>query len=360
MLYQYESENNIPSTVSPFSISPEKAEKGIESKEGDIFSLGVALYYTLTGEYPFDGEVDDEIIYSRIKKTGIGVSNKIINHPYKLPVSIDRIRKDVPFEYSGLIAKMLKPFQIQRPKAAKFVSQLNFIEGELKKKHSMSFDECFDNIVIPKNITIKSELKEAIDKSELELRYQPIINLKTNTVQGFEVLVRWPKSPEGNDLPESFIPNIKKPEIIRDLGLWVVDNACRQLIKWNAEEHKNLFMIVNVSPEQIKEKGFKESFGGIIKKYNLGKQIIPELSRISSYDKSKLTEECYEDFLQFFSSRISLDEITSKYKTFQSKFAKLHIHSLIIDNAYLKEYKQNRSNFRKIEKSYSICQFCFD
>ena len=348
VLYKYESENNIRSSVSPFLVSPEKAESDIEQKGGDIFSLGVILYYVLTGKYPFDGESDDEIIKSRIKSKGLAAVNSL----YKVPPAIDTFRDDIAMEYSELIAHMLRPSSVQRPKIGKFIDRLNSIEIELEKQHSRNFNESFANIISFDNEVAddKSELKGALDRNELILYYQPIINLKSNTVSGFEALLRWPKSPTGNGLPGSFIPKINSLDVVNELGLWVVDNACRQLSEWNNGGYDDLYMVINISPEQIKDVKFKEVFGGIVKKYNLSNnQIIPEVSRISSYDKTDLTVECYESFLTFFNSRISLDEITSKYKALQRKFGKLRIHSLIIDSDYLINLNNSEEIFTKFK-----------
>jgi EAL domain-containing protein (putative c-di-GMP-specific phosphodiesterase class I) len=345
VLYMYESANKEHSTVSPFFISPEKAAQYTENEKGDIFSLGVALYYLLTGKYPFDGDSNDEIVYSRIKKGGRTTSGKIINNPYKPPINIDNLRDDIAVDYSELISKMLQPSLIQRPTAAKFISRLNKIEKELNVQASKSYNDSFSNIIIPDDVEIKSEFKKAIEQDEFTLNYQPVVDLKTLSVVGFEALLRWPKSPSGNSLPGSFIPNINDQNIIQELGGWVVDTACRQLVDWQNKGYKDLYLIINISPEQIKMKGFKEAFVGIVKKYNLDtKKIIPELSKItSSSDKTGLSSECYEDFLEFFNSRISLEEITSEYKMLQSKIGLMNIHSLIIDSVYLRNIKDTET-----------------
>ena len=114
--------------VSPYYISPEKAEKGKEESMGDVFSFGVFLYYFLTGEYPYNGDTENEIIFSRIKRRK---SNTHTNIEYLVPNSIVSYRGDeIREKVSLLIEKLIKPYPIQRPSAGEFVTELKLIDAE--------------------------------------------------------------------------------------------------------------------------------------------------------------------------------------------------------------------------------------
>ena len=124
IIYSFESVSHIESSASSYYISPEKAENGKEDEMGDVFSLGVAMYYMLTGCYPFDGEDRDEIVYSRIKRKSTGISQKIRSIPYRKPVGVDMLRNDIPIEWSELLNKLLHPYPVLRLKLSQFISEL--------------------------------------------------------------------------------------------------------------------------------------------------------------------------------------------------------------------------------------------
>jgi len=97
---------------------------------------------------------------------------------------------------------------------------------------------------------LESELGLAIQRGELRLFYQPIIDLKDERLVGAEALVRWQHPVRGLVPPDDFIPIAEESDLICDIGLWVLETACRQLATWQAEG-KNLYLSINVSVRQI-------------------------------------------------------------------------------------------------------------
>ncbi len=104
--------------------------------------------------------------------------------------------------------------------------------------------------------TIESELREAIQKKELRLHYQPIISTGTGKLSGFEALVRWEHPEKGLIFPDKFIDVAEKTSLINPLGRWVLIEACRQMEKWHTSfpECQNLTINVNFSVKQFMQK----------------------------------------------------------------------------------------------------------
>lgn len=94
---------------------------------------------------------------------------------------------------------------------------------------------------------LEMDLREAIERNELELHYQPIINLRRNAVAGFEALARWRHPVQGVVPPEVFIPVAEDTGMILALGEWALMDACRQATKWPDD----LKIAVNLSPVQV-------------------------------------------------------------------------------------------------------------
>jgi diguanylate cyclase (GGDEF)-like protein len=96
---------------------------------------------------------------------------------------------------------------------------------------------------------IEIDLREAIDRDELELHYQPLIDMRRNGVTGFEALVRWHHPLKGLVQPASFIPVAEDSGLIVPLGQWVLTEACRKAAQWP----NDLKIAVNISPMQLSD-----------------------------------------------------------------------------------------------------------
>lgn len=94
---------------------------------------------------------------------------------------------------------------------------------------------------------IEMSLRDAIDRNELELHYQPIIDLHRNVITGLEALARWRHPTKGWIPPAVFIPVAEDSGLIVKLGEWALGEACRQAAQWP----NNIRVSVNLSPVQI-------------------------------------------------------------------------------------------------------------
>jgi len=101
-------------------------------------------------------------------------------------------------------------------------------------------------------IELADELRAGIERGELELFYQPQVEIGSGRIEGLEALVRWNNPKRGLIMPSVFIPIAEKSAIIHRLGAWVFDAACRQMRQWEDERIAPPIMAVNVSGIQIK------------------------------------------------------------------------------------------------------------
>ena len=108
-------------------------------------------------------------------------------------------------------------------------------------------------------LQIASELVVAIDQNQLELEYQPILDLHTGSIVGAEALVRWAHPSRGRLLPRDFIPVAEDSGHLIELGHWVLDEAVRQLRRWAEEFPSSHVQVhVNLSPVEIRWAGAAE------------------------------------------------------------------------------------------------------
>ncbi|SDX83484.1 PAS domain S-box-containing protein/diguanylate cyclase (GGDEF) domain-containing protein [Allochromatium warmingii] len=97
---------------------------------------------------------------------------------------------------------------------------------------------------------LERDLKQGLIRQEVSLHYQPIVNLQNGQPLGFECLLRWHHSEQGFIRPDIFIPIAESSGLIRDLGNWVIETACRQLAHWRRQGW-SLYASVNISTRQI-------------------------------------------------------------------------------------------------------------
>jgi diguanylate cyclase (GGDEF)-like protein len=101
-------------------------------------------------------------------------------------------------------------------------------------------------------VTLAEELRVAIDRGELHLCYQPLVEIASGTIVGLEALVRWKHPTRGLIMPAIFIPIAERTGAIVPLGRWVFEQACRQLRRWHDQGIAPQVLAVNISGVQFK------------------------------------------------------------------------------------------------------------
>ena len=101
---------------------------------------------------------------------------------------------------------------------------------------------------------LEMDLRKALANAEFELHYQPLVNLETNAITGFEALLRWNHPVRGLISPAEFIPIAEEIGIIVPVGEWVLRQACQEAVNWPGD----VKVAVNLSPVQLKNKNFVE------------------------------------------------------------------------------------------------------
>ena len=101
-------------------------------------------------------------------------------------------------------------------------------------------------------VELENDLRYALDRDELRLHYQPLVDLATDRIVGVEALVRWQHPTRGLVPPLAFIPLAEDTGLIVPIGRWVLETACRQARAWLDERPDSpLVMSVNLSPRQF-------------------------------------------------------------------------------------------------------------
>ena len=108
---------------------------------------------------------------------------------------------------------------------------------------------------------LERDLREAMALDSLTLHYQPLMNVNSRELIGFEALIRWHHKERGNVPPGDFIPLAEETGLIVSIGDWVLEKACREALQWDG----NLKLAVNLSPAQFKHRDLPQKVSKILK-----------------------------------------------------------------------------------------------
>ena len=102
-------------------------------------------------------------------------------------------------------------------------------------------------------VTLENDLRNAIDRNELSMSYQPLIDIQDGSLLGFEALLRWNHAEFGNIPPNKFIPIAEESGLIVPITVWILQETTNQIAKWQkiSRANNNLIVSVNISGKHL-------------------------------------------------------------------------------------------------------------
>ena len=135
--------------------------------------------------------------------------------------------------------------------AAELVRRADLAMYQAKRAGKRGVVEYEPGIDGQQEIGFRADLRRAINEGQLELHYQPIVDLSSGHTRGLEALVRWRCPERGLLLPGAFIAQAEKDGFIIPLDRWVIERAARDLDRFRTAGHDDLFVTVNVSARHL-------------------------------------------------------------------------------------------------------------
>jgi diguanylate cyclase (GGDEF)-like protein/PAS domain S-box-containing protein len=120
-------------------------------------------------------------------------------------------------------------------------------------------------------LELKSDLARAFEANELDLVYQPLIDLESGRILALEALLRWTHPARGPIPPSEFVPLAEETGLINEIGHWVIDRACRETRAWqhDAPGFERLAANVNLSARQVLQPDFREDVLRILDEHGM-------------------------------------------------------------------------------------------
>jgi diguanylate cyclase (GGDEF)-like protein/PAS domain S-box-containing protein len=192
-------------------------------------------------------------------------------------------------------------------------------------------------------LELESYLRKALEKNELFLCYQPLIDVQTRKIIGSEALLRWRHPKLGLVKPDEFIPLAEETGIIHEVGRWVLFTACQQTKQWQQLGLGPLTVSVNVSANQFQQPNLIED----VKQALQQSQLAPCYLNLELTESSMLRNIHYSiqvmKELQQLGVGISIDDFGTGYSSL-SYLKDLPIDALKIDRSFIKHLHKNTSD----------------
>lgn len=184
------------------------------------------------------------------------------------------------------------------------------------------------------NIDIEKELQNALDNYKFKMAYQPIINTKNGEIASLEALIRIEDSLLS---PADFIPVAENSGLIVPIGMWVIDEVCRQLSEWQEKGTSIMPIAVNVSAKQLYDGNLFKHVKQALHKYNLSPQLLEiEITESVLIKNSAYMIKRLQKFREL-GMKISLDDFGTGYSSI-SYLTYMPIDKVKIDKSLKDEF----------------------
>jgi EAL domain-containing protein (putative c-di-GMP-specific phosphodiesterase class I) len=184
-------------------------------------------------------------------------------------------------------------------------------------------------------LATEHRLREALERHDFRLHYQPQLELGTGRLVGVEALIRWQHADLGSIAPIQFIPIAEERGLIVPLGNWVLEEACRQHRAWRDEGLPAIPVAVNVSPRQFAQGDLVEEAKRCLRTHDLAPGALElEVTESTTMDG---TDEVIRTMraLQAAGVRLSLDDFGTGYSSL-SQLKRLPLDRVKLDQSFVR------------------------
>jgi len=192
------------------------------------------------------------------------------------------------------------------------------------------------NVKAEEYLKLETHLRYALEREELALYYQPVVDCERGQIVGMEVLLRWNHSQFGPIPPSKFIPIAEETGLIGQIGHWVLKTACAQNKAWQQEGFEAFSVAVNLSARQFDDKKLAKRVQDVLKETNLDPAHLElELTEgivMKNPEETVNTLRAFHDL----GIEIAIDDFGTGYSSL-SYLKRFPVNSLKIDRSFVKD-----------------------
>jgi len=292
--------------------------------DGDIIArMGGDKFSLVLKNYPADKAVNNEV--NRIQKA-LELPFELNSNSIDINVSMGISR----YPMDGEVADLL----LQHAELAMFAAKAT-IKGYAVYSPDLNQEN-------PCRVTLMSDLRHAIDNDELELYYQPKIDLLRNEITSVEALVRWSHPEHGRVSPEEFVPLAERGRLIKPLTKWVATTAMRESARWH-KNGLNIDVAINISARDICDPDLPDVFSCLLTEYDVDPDWITlEITESSIMGDPRRALDVLNK-LSEMGFRLSIDDFGTGYSSL-AYLSKLPVQEIKIDQTFVMGMIKNKND----------------
>lgn len=189
-------------------------------------------------------------------------------------------------------------------------------------------------------LTLENSLRNALERNQFELYYQPQLRIENRQVVGIEALLRWNHPEFGLVSPDDFIPLLEDTGLIVQVGEWVLDQACRQMQCWVEAELIRGRIAVNISARQFADMGFRNAVRRTLQTSGLAPQHLElEMTESIFLRESRDTSETLNTMSEL-GVGLAIDDFGTGYSSL-SYLKRFPIDTLKIDRSFIRDITED-------------------
>ncbi len=192
-------------------------------------------------------------------------------------------------------------------------------------------------------LQLESDLRRAVELGQLEVHYQPVVEVPSGKITGFEALARWRHPHRGWIAPSEFIPLAEASDVIAQIGGWVLNESCRQARAWVDQGFDHISVAVNLSARQFVQPNILATFQESIARHGLSaRNLVIELTEsVIMREASRSIEILHQ--LHGSGFQIAVDDFGTGYSS-MSYLKQLPVSKLKIDRTFINDLGTGAKN----------------
>ncbi len=199
------------------------------------------------------------------------------------------------------------------------------------------------NSIDARRLSLETDLRRALERDELELYYQPQIDINTSEIIGAEALLRWNHNTLGLVSPMDFIPLAEETGLIIPIGQWVMEQACQQTRVWHQQALNPIRVAVNIAHRQFNSGSLMLDVKRALTKSGLEARYLElELTEGILAKNSNSAIKTLND-LKKMGIQLSIDDFGTGYSSF-AYLKRFPLNALKVDRCFVKDIAQNKDD----------------